>query len=527
MSFSPRRGSHMILQDGRYYYRRIIPARYRAHFGGKTTWKVALKSIGRAALEAEAAALAHVHNRQLAFLAEVNPEALQAEAQDAVAMFIDLAPANPPPGFTPPPAKVFVREGREVAAHRFVITDDPGAKRKAEAAGFFVMSQAEALAQFDHASHIEAAEIAATSDQREIADLKRERAARHIADAEKVSAETVLSILPAWKAFKKQTPMTWQKHEQYVKEFAGLHGDINLSNVRKSHVVEYVEYAMNLTHRGEPLSPTSIQKRLDSVRALLAFATSRDLIEVNPATGVQPPKDTRPKTARSWKSFTPAEIVNLVEVSTAIWAGRKERTAKGRRADLMTALQCLIWTGARPEEICQLRREDIDLTGRKSIKITNDEIDDKARARVTKNDHSIREVPIHPRLLSILAAHLKSHNQPLAFPSFAPQPRPKELREAARTGKPVEMKGRYMFPLSREWTDRLRQKVAGGDPRKVLYSLRHSWAAESRRAGMPEHVRNALMGHADDNPHAGRYGGDADWLEEKRRHLEVMNCYTA
>lgn len=69
--------------------------------------------------------------------------------------------------------------------------------------------------------------------------------------------------------------------------------------------------------------------------------------------------------------------------------------------------------------------------------------------------------------------------------------------------------------------------MAGDDPRKVLYSLRHSWSAESRRLGMPEHVRNALMGHADDNPHAGRYGGDADWLKEKRKHLDVMNCLPA
>jgi hypothetical protein len=41
---------------------------------------------------------------------------------------------------------------------------------------------------------------------------------------------------------------------------------------------------------------------------------------------------------------------------------------------------------------------------------------------------------------------------------------------------------------------------------------------------MPEHVRNAIMGHANDNPQAGLYGGDADWLEEKRQHVERMEC---
>jgi len=119
--------------------------------------------------------------------------------------------------------------------------------------------------------------------------------------------------------------------------------------------------------------------------------------------------------------------------------------------------------------------------------------------------------------------HLRRNNSALLFPSFAPEPTPKELKEAESAGK-LEIKGRYARPLSREWTDNLRKQISPDEPRKVLYSLRHSWAAESRRTGMPEHVRNALMGHADDNPHAGRYGVDADWLEEKRRHVERMAC---
>lgn len=188
----------------------------------------------------------------------------------------------------------------------------------------------------------------------------------------------------------------------------------------------------------------------------------------------------------------------------------------------MTALQCLIWTGARPEEICQVRRDWVDLD-RGVIQITNDETDDGARAAFVKNENSVREVPIHSRLLPFLSEHLRRHNSPLLFPSFEPKPSKAELAEAQKTGV-LEIKGRYARPISREWTDNLRTLIAPNEPRKVLYSLRHSWAAESRRSGMPEHVRNAIMGHAEDNPHSGRYGGDADWLEEKRRHVERMEC---
>jgi hypothetical protein len=41
---------------------------------------------------------------------------------------------------------------------------------------------------------------------------------------------------------------------------------------------------------------------------------------------------------------------------------------------------------------------------------------------------------------------------------------------------------------------------------------------------MPGHVRNALMGHVNENRHAEIYGGDVEWLEVKREHIERMNC---
>jgi integrase len=373
---------------------------------------------------------------------------------------------------------------------------------------------------------MEAYKAAATPEQAEIADLKAERAASKVEAASRVSGETVLSILPRWRDREKQAPTTWKKHTQYAREFAELHagegGDIPLSEITKRHVQEYVEYAQTLTYREAPLSPTSIAKRLDSVRALLAFAASVDEIQHNPATGVKSPKDHRPKTSRSWKSFTKGEIQKLVEVSSGIWVQRTNSKQAFRREDLIAALQCLIWTGARPEEICQARRDWIDLE-LGVIRITNDETDDGARAASVKNENSVRAVPIHSRLLPVLSDHLRRHNSPLLFPSFEPKATPAELVAADRTGQ-LEIKGRYARPISREWTDNLRQLVAPNEPRKVLYSLRHSWAAESRRTGMPEHVRNAIMGHANDNPHAGRYGGDADWLKEKRRHVERMMC---
>jgi len=361
----------------------------------------------------------------------------------------------------------------------------------------------------------------------ELAELRTFKAEKELEAAVRRSGETVLSILPRWREREKQAPTTWKKHVQYAREFTEFHagqgGDIHLTEIAKRHVQEYVEHAQTLTHRNMLLSPTSIAKRLDSVRALLAFAVSVDEIEHNPATGVKSPKDNRPKTSRSWRSFTKEDVQRLVAVSTDLWSKRRNSKQAWRKEDLMTALQCLIWTGARPEEICQARRDWVDLD-RAVFQITNDETEDGARAAYVKNDNSVREVPIHSRLLPFLSEHMRRHNSPLLFPSFEPKATSAELAGEKKTGV-LEIKGRYARPISREWTDNLRELIAPGEPRKVLYSLRHSWAAESRRSGMPEHVRNSIMGHVEDNPHAGRYGGDADWLEEKKRHLERMSCF--
>lgn len=253
-------------------------------------------------------------------------------------------------------------------------------------------------------------EAATSDDARENAELKGAAIADKI-DAEHAdsSSETVLSIMPRWRANKKQGTATWKKHTQYIREFADVVGDLPLPTITKKYVIQFVEHAQALRHPdGREYSPNSVAKRLDSVKALLAFAVEVDEIDVSPASGVKAPKDHRPRAARSWKSFEPAEVSKLVTVATEFWANRKIRVP-GRNDDLLTALHCLVWTGARPEEISQLRREDVDVA-RAVISITNDNSDDDARERLTKNEQSVRDVPIHSRLLPFVEAHLQRHN---------------------------------------------------------------------------------------------------------------------
>lgn len=520
MAFTPRQGRYITQRRGRYYYRRIVPESYREWLGKKVIM-IPLKGGNDSERHKEAQGLAAQHDRLFTTPLFHSPDELPVP-DDTVAVYFEIhddpneeAPASP---------RMFFRDGRFVPTKRYAIGAEPSAVRDAAKKGYFAMSEREYDLQLELAELRRQLDTAQTDDQRTIAELRSGPVIDQIqASAASAASHSILSILPQWHEHQKQALTTWKKHVQYAREFAQLHGDLPLPEVTKSHVVDYVAHAQTLRYRGEPLSPTSIAKRLDSIKALLSFAVSADEITYNPATGVKPPKDTRPRTSRSWKSFDREEVQEIVRVSNAIWSKRRNSKQALRKEDLATALQCLIWTGARPEEICQARRDWIDLD-RGVFLITNDETDDNARPALVKNESSIRAVPIHSRLKPFIASHLKRHNSALLFPSFEPQPTPFEIEDARQSGRPPEIKGRYARPLSREWTDHLRYHVAPNEPRKVLYSLRHSWAAESRRTGMPEHVRNALMGHADDNPHAARYGGDAEWLEQKRKYVEKMNC---
>lgn len=504
MAFRPRsRKSYIMWKNGRAYYRRVIPEKYRPLFG-KTAWVIPLEGHGKAELEAEALAHAHRHNEEIKDHDDLGPQALED--------FIAAVKAGPAPAPEPAPDSFGV-DG-QVYEGAYTLTNDPHLRRAAELRGEFVMNSEEIDHRRALAKAYRQAKKADTAEARELAELRAYKAERELEAAEQATGPSVLSILPQWRENRKQKTTSWANVTQYANEFVDLYGDIPVASITKKQVVEFVEHTQSEIN-GRRRTPNSVKKRLDLIKALLNFAVSIDAVDHNVATGVRPPRDDRPKTAKSWGSFTHEELDRLFEVSGEVWAKRKP----ARRADLTVALRCLWLTGARLEEICQLRTQDIDLT-QGVIHITNDTTDGAtgSRERLMKTETSVRTIPIHSRLIQALEGHVG--DGPLLFPTFEPKPTPAELERERETGV-LEMKSRYSRPISREWTDFLRKKVTDS-PRKVLYSLRHTWAAESRRTGMPEYVRNSLMGHASDNVHAERYGADAEWIEEKRKHLERM-----
>ena len=514
--FAPRNGkSDYIKSRGKhFYYRRVIPVKFREFFGGKTEWNIRLKAATDAARRVEAGALAHKHNSFMVADYEKNASVTHNAVDNTLDMKLDFSPENLTVDTKIPPFE-FYRGGKIVKTYKFAGSTDPDFLNEAERQGYFIMSGAEWVQQAKLMKLNRSAKSADSPDAMELAKLRINNTRRAIDQMTPAGSDTLRSILPKMHAQNKPRESTKTGHYRAIEEFIDLHGNLPLRTITKRHVSDYVAYIGTRIFMGRPIAPSTVRQRLDKLVAILQFAASIDAVEYNVGKAVNAPKDNRPLGDQVYKPFTKLEVRNLIEAGTAIWTERRyqnHKTKLSRKTDFITALHTLIWTGARPEEICQLRLDDVDLD-QMGIVITNVSDDLVVRERILKNEESVRGIPIHKTLLPRLASHInyvkKVSSSGLLFPSF----------------EPASATGRYASPIGTEWSQFLRKHVSV-NPQKVLYSLRHSWAGESTAVGMSETMRNAIMGHASDSvsSSAKRYRQHFKDLENQLEWINKMDC---
>lgn len=514
--FSPRSGrSNYIKQRGNsFFYRRAIPPAFRQFFGGKVEWNIKLVGTTDASRRAEAGALAHEHNVKMLGDFEKIAVVVPNEADDTLSLKLDFSPEIIPVNTRVPPFK-FHRGGKQVETYKFAASNDRDFLLQAESEGYFAMSFDEFSKQKNLLKFVLDYKAAEGPEAKQLAKLKHRETRRSIEAMVPAGAHTLSSIVPEMHRERNPREATKQDHLRVVKEFTALHGDMPLVQITKEHVRSFVRHVAGNQFKGRPIAPSTVKQRLEKLSTILQYAASVDAVEHNVAKAVQAPKDTRPLSDQTYKPFDKGEVRKIIAVATPIWAARNygiKRTRQFRKADFTTALHILIWTGARPEEICQLRLADVDLE-RMGLVITNESDDLPVKPRQLKNEESVRGIPIHLKLLPRLKAHVEFVNSlsdsGLLFPSFSPE------RE----------NGRYARPLSLEWTQTPREHITT-DPQKSLYSLRHSWAGEAKRIGMPDSKRNAIMGHVvnEKSPSAKRYVHHFDDLENQLSWVNKMDC---
>ena len=287
-----------------------------------------------------------------------------------------------------------------------------------------------------------------------------------------------LSILfDRWRAERQPPQKTWEEWATARKRFEQvIGGDIPVRRITKDHVRAFKQRLLKTPARrrgtdaeGRPamLSPASIQKQLNAVKSVLSWAVREGYLNANPADGITHARANGAVHGED-KRRLPWDADDLRKLFSV---------KRDDGADHWLPLLAL-WTGARLEELGQLRVNDMRTEHGTGVPFIDIRPGDGRRVKTRGSE---RKVPIHAELVRLgfldYVERQRKNGQTRLFP---------ELR-ADRHGT-----------LTRLWGKRFRyfaRSVGLSDPRKTFHSFRHGFVDACREVMSEEH-RHALTGHS-------------------------------
>jgi integrase len=291
---------------------------------------------------------------------------------------------------------------------------------------------------------------------------------------------TMLHLFEDWK-LKQTRPRTVAAVHNVVMDFRTLHGPLAVPDISKAHVRAYRDVLIE-----RRLSKGTIENRIGFLSTLVRHGM-RELVEDlvrNPferidvvgAQGLRAPKDRR--------AFSVKELNSL-------FASRLY--TQGYRPDGQ-AIDAAYWVpllgpfvGARIEELCQLRLDDIQrINGVWCIRICD--LDEEQNV---KTESSFRRVPLHDAVIRsgflVYAARMASAGHERLFPTLSNHNANRIYSNAV--GK---------------WFGRYLETIGLGDSRLDYHSFRYSFKQQCSLCGLSDEVRDALSGHWVGAKDAGR-----------------------
>lgn len=225
------------------------------------------------------------------------------------------------------------------------------------------------------------------------------------------------------------------------------------------------------------ITAVTVNNRLRKLTAFLNWCKVNRYVTENPLAGMKVMTGSA-KEARL--SFDRHDLVTLLDHETL----RKEAHKHQWRFWIPLLGR---YTGARLEELCQLRVDDfIEQQGFHCFRI-----DDSSEGQSLKNSGSRRVLPIHPTLIGLgLLQHVASvqaTGTDRLFPDL----------EAVR-GK--------LGHAPSKWFGRYKTKLGITDARKTFHSFRHTFIDDLRDAAVQDSLIKRMVGHEDSSVTFGIYG---------------------
>jgi len=246
-------------------------------------------------------------------------------------------------------------------------------------------------------------------------------------------------------------------------------------------------------NRGKALSSFTQDLYLSTLRAILGLAAKKRIIAFNPADGMKALKGRTVSASARRMPFTLPQLQAFFHgkfySECATYSTPYTHDKTGWRFWL--PLACL-FTGARPNEICQMTAEDVRITDAGTIYLDVVAGDDEQN-KTLKTAHSRRRIPLHPELVAVgFMAYVQRRLDAgggLLFPSL----------------KPDAYGNMAKYALKRFRDAYLPQEITI-EARQSFYSFRHSFRDELRRIKAPPDALQALGGWSQGHLVSDDYG---------------------
>jgi len=276
----------------------------------------------------------------------------------------------------------------------------------------------------------------------------------------------------AWERIRQPTQETKATMLRVIQRFREVKGPAKLAEIQRTHLTA-------LLNSMQTSSLATQRAYLSMFKALLSAAVSAELISHSVAANFRVEGKERGK-ARI--PFAVSDVQGILD--------KLPPSGAGRWIPLVA-----LYTGARREEIGQLRREDVkqetyrDANG-KTRKVQMLYITDDDDTQRLKNTNSRRRVPVHAELIRLgFMDHVNKQTGPI-FPELVPD----------RTG-------RVTSAFGKAFSKALRTKYGVSDSRKTFHSFRHLFKEVLREHGVAKAVNDALTGHSSGDA-SEDYGGE-------------------
>jgi len=265
---------------------------------------------------------------------------------------------------------------------------------------------------------------------------------------------------------------TWQRKQKNIRKFFQFTGDINIASVSKHEFREFFDQAIMPYN----LSRNTVLGKLSDIGSIFNWAIRKGYIQTNPVKGFASTLSIPRKTSASEDANQPLSQKMLLDLLHHL----KDEN------DLFTITIIGMYTGMRIEEICRLKRSDIEA--------------DCFLVREGKTQSAPRKIPVHSIILPMVE-------------SLTDTTRDEYLVTGLKT-----YRDKRSHSISKRFGTRRNQ--LGFDKRKyTFHSLRANFVTELDNLGIDLSIIQSLIGHRQQSLVRSVYSGGPK-IEKLR---EVIN----